>query len=36
MKLTLFILGENAKAHPEILAQAVADGHEIATHAYES
>lgn len=34
VKLTLFILGENAKSHPEILAQAVADGHEIATHAY--
>lgn len=34
IKLTLFILGENAKSHPEILAQAVADGHEIATHAY--
>ncbi|WP_378955701.1 polysaccharide deacetylase family protein [Pelosinus sp. sgz500959] len=34
VKLTLFILGENAKSHPEILAQAVADGHEIANHAY--
>lgn len=34
IKLTLFILGENAERHPEILAQAVADGHEIATHAY--
>ena len=34
VKLTLFILGENADSHPEILAQAVADGHEIATHAY--
>lgn len=34
VKLTLFILGENAGKHPEILAQAVADGHEIATHAY--
>lgn len=34
VKLTLFILGENAIKHPEILAQAVADGHEIATHAY--
>lgn len=34
VKLTLFILGENAKSNPEILAQAVADGHEIATHAY--
>ena len=34
VKLTLFILGANAEKHPEILAQAVADGHEIATHAY--
>ena len=34
VKLTLFILGENAVMHPEILAQAVADGHEIANHAY--
>jgi len=34
VKLTLFILGENAASHPEILAQAVADGHEIANHAY--
>ena len=34
VKLTLFILGENADKHPEILAQAVADGHEIGTHAY--
>lgn len=34
VKLTLFILGENAERHPELLAQAVADGHEIATHAY--
>lgn len=34
VKCTLFILGENAAKHPEILAQAVQDGHEIATHAY--
>lgn len=34
VKATLFILGENAAANPEILAQAVADGHEIGTHAY--
>ena len=34
VKLTLFILGQNAAANPEILAAAVADGHEIATHAY--
>lgn len=34
VKLTLFILGENAARHPEILAQAVGEGHEIATHGY--
>jgi peptidoglycan/xylan/chitin deacetylase (PgdA/CDA1 family) len=34
VKVTLFILGENASKHPELLAQAVADGHEIATHSY--
>lgn len=34
VKLTLFILGENAVRHPELLAQAVADGHEIANHGY--
>ena len=34
VKVTLFILGKNAESHPEVLAQAVADGHEIATHAY--
>jgi len=34
VKLTLFILGENVVRHPELLAQAVADGHEIGTHAY--
>lgn len=34
VKLTLFVLGANAEAHPEIVAQAIADGHEIASHAY--
>lgn len=34
VKLTLFVLGANAEAHPEIVAQALADGHEIACHAY--
>ncbi len=33
-KVTLFILGQNAEQHPEIIAQAVADGHEIGSHAY--
>lgn len=34
VQVTLFILGENAMRNPEIVAQAVADGHEIASHAY--
>lgn len=34
VKVTFFVLGANAEAHPEIVAQAVADGHEIASHAY--
>lgn len=34
VKLTFFVLGQHAKDHPEILAQAVADGHEIGTHGY--
>ncbi|HWR42727.1 polysaccharide deacetylase family protein [Sporomusa sp.] len=33
-KATFFVLGANAEAHPEIVAQEVADGHEIASHAY--
>lgn len=34
VKVTMFVLGENVKAHPELVASAVKDGHEIATHAY--
>lgn len=34
VKLTMFILGRNAEQHPELLAQAAADGHEIASHTY--
>lgn len=34
VKVTFFILGANARLHPEILAQAVVEGHEIGTHAY--
>lgn len=34
VKVTFFVLGANAEAHPDIIAQAVADGHEIASHAY--
>ena len=33
-KVTFFVLGEHAAAHPEIVAQEVADGHEVASHAY--
>ncbi|WP_371365301.1 Peptidoglycan-N-acetylglucosamine deacetylase [Sporomusa rhizae] len=33
-KVTFFVLGVNVKEHPEIVAQEVADGHEIACHAY--
>lgn len=34
VKATFFILGENAALHPEIVARAVKEGHEIASHAY--
>lgn len=34
VKVTFFVLGANAKKHPEILAQVVAEGHEVGTHAY--
>lgn len=34
VKLTFFVLGANAEKHPELVAQAAKDGHEIASHAY--
>ncbi|WP_021168378.1 Peptidoglycan-N-acetylmuramic acid deacetylase PdaC [Sporomusa ovata DSM 2662] len=34
VKATFFLLGANVEAHPEIVMQTVADGHEIASHAY--
>lgn len=34
VKVTFFVLGQNAQDHPEIVAQELADGHEIASHAY--
>lgn len=34
VKATFFVLGANAEAHPDMVARAVADGHEIACHAY--
>ncbi len=32
---TFFVLGENAKRFPQLLAQEVADGHEIGNHSYD-
>lgn len=34
VKVTMFVLGRNVKEHPELVARAAKDGHEIATHAY--
>ncbi len=34
VKATFFVLGANAQVHPGITAQTLADGHEIASHAY--
>jgi len=34
VKVTMFVLGQNVKEHPELVTLAVKDGHEIATHAY--
>lgn len=34
VKVTMFVLGQNVKEHPELVTSAVKDGHEIATHAY--
>lgn len=33
-KVTFFVLGANAEEYPGIVAQEVAEGHEIASHAY--
>jgi polysaccharide deacetylase family sporulation protein PdaB len=33
-KATFFVLGKNAEAHPELLQQIHAEGHEIGNHAY--
>ncbi len=35
MHVTFFVLGENAKPHPEILKRAVAEGHEIGNHSWD-
>lgn len=34
IKATFFTMGLNAEKHPELLAKAVADGHEIGLHGY--
>ena len=34
MHVTFFVVGENAKDHPEILQRAVAEGHEIGNHSW--
>ncbi len=34
VKVTLFLLASNVEHHPELVQQAVQDGHEIGTHAY--
>lgn len=34
VRVTLFVLGKNVQKNPQILAQAVADGHEIGSHGY--
>jgi peptidoglycan-N-acetylglucosamine deacetylase len=34
IKATFFVIGENAADHPEILKQAVGEGHEIANHSW--
>lgn len=33
--VTFFVLGENVKAHPEIVKRAVAEGHEIGNHSWD-
>lgn len=35
VKVTFFVIGENAAAHPEILARAMAEGHEIGNHTWD-
>src|SRR5450755_4578642 len=34
MKVTFFVIGQNAADHPEILKRAVREGHEIANHSW--
>ena len=32
VKATFFVIGENAAAHPELIAREIAEGHEVANH----
>lgn len=34
VKATFFVLGENAKVHPELVEKALSEGHEIGSHSY--
>lgn len=34
LKATFFVVGQNAKEHPEILRRIIAEGHEIANHTW--
>lgn len=34
IKCTFFVIGENAKAYPNIIRRIIAEGHEIAAHTY--
>ena len=34
IKATFFVIGENAAAHPEIVAREVAEGHEVGNHTW--
>lgn len=34
LKATFFVVGQNAKEHPEILKRIIAEGHEIANHTW--
>ena len=34
IKATFFVIGENVAEHPEIVARAAREGHEIASHSW--
>src|SRR5438093_10797230 len=36
IKVTFFVLGENVTEHPEIVARAAREGHEIASHSWSN